>query len=61
MNTGTKEISAEELDNLIKQSASRKLTPEEKRAQRISYVMSIAGKFDDDTRREVEKIIDDEL
>lgn len=54
----TKEPGADELERLIKEAAGRKMTAEEKREQRITYIMSIAEKDDEATRREVEHIVD---
>ena len=56
--TKTKEPGADELERLIREAAGRKMTLEEKRAQRITYVMSIAEKDDEATRKEVERIVD---
>ncbi|MYD77326.1 MAG: hypothetical protein F4244_12165 [Gammaproteobacteria bacterium] len=56
--TKAKEPGTDELERLIREAAGRKMTPEEKRAQRITYVMSIAEKDDEATRKEVERIVD---
>ncbi len=48
----------DELITLIKAAAQRPMTPEEKRAQRISYILSVVGRDDESTKKEVEDYID---
>ena len=43
----------------MKKAAQRSMTPEEKRAQRISYILSVVGRDDDSTKKEVEDYIDE--
>ena len=48
----------DELIARMKKAAQRSMTPEEKRAQRISYILSVVGRDDDSTKKEVEDYID---
>ena len=49
----------DELIARMKKAARRSMTPEEKRAQRISYILSVVGRDDDSTKKEVEDYIDE--
>ena len=49
----------DELIARMKEAARRSMTPEEKRAQRISYILSVVGRDDDSTKKEVEDYIDE--
>ncbi len=49
----------DELIARMKKAAQRSMTPEEKRAQRISYILSVVGRDDDSTKKEVEDYIDE--
>lgn len=49
----------DELIARMKEAARRTMTPEEKRAQRISYILSVVGRDDDSTKKEVEDYIDE--
>ena len=42
----------------VQQAIHRPMTQEERREQRISYIMSAVGRDDEKTRREVEKCVD---
>lgn len=56
----TKErVGKDELIRRVQEAANKPLTSEEKREQRISYVLSVVGRFDDETRKEVEQIVDE--
>ena len=48
----------DELITHIKAAAQRTMTPAEKRAQRISYILSVVGRDDESTKKEVEDYID---
>ena len=48
----------DELITRMKEAAQRAMTPEEKRAQRISYILSVVGRDDESTKKEVENYID---
>ena len=48
----------DELIARMKEAARRSMTPEEKRAQRISYILSVVGRDDDSTKKDVEDYID---
>ena len=48
----------DELTTRIKAAAQRTMTPAEKRAQRISYILSVVGRDDESTKKEVEDYID---
>ena len=48
----------DELITRMKEAAQRVMTPEEKRAQRISYILSVVGRDDESTKKEVENYID---
>ncbi len=48
----------DELITRIKAAAQRTMTPAEKRAQRISYILSVVGRDDESTKKEVEDYID---
>ena len=48
----------DELITRMKEAAQRVMTPEEKRAQRISYILSVVGRDDETTKKEVENYID---
>lgn len=54
-----KQSKGDELANRVYEAAKQPLSSEEKREQRISYVLSTVGKFDDKTRKEVEKVVDE--
>ena len=54
-----KQSKGDELINRVYEAAKQPLSSEEKREQRISYVLSTVGKFDDKTRKEVEKVVDE--
>lgn len=49
----------DELINRVCEAAKQPLSSIEKREQRISYVLSTVGKFDDETRKKVEKVVDE--
>ena len=49
----------DELIARMKEAARRSMTPEEKRAQRISYILSVVGRDDDSTKKEIEDYIDE--
>ena len=49
----------DELIARMKEAARRSMTPEEKRAQRISYILSVVGRDDESTKKEVEDYIDE--
>ncbi len=49
----------DELIKRMKEAAQRPMTPEEKRAQRISYILSVVGRDDESTKKEVEDYIDE--
>ncbi len=49
----------DELIKRMKEAAQRSMTPEEKRAQRISYILSVVGRDDESTKKEVEDHIDE--
>ncbi len=49
----------DELIKRMKEAAQRSMTPEEKRAQRISYILSVVGRDDESTKKEVEDYIDE--
>lgn len=49
----------DELITRLKKAAQRPMTPEEKRAQRISYILSVVGRDDESTREEIENYIDE--
>ena len=48
----------DELITRMKEAAQRSMTPEEKRAQRISYILSMVGRDDASTKEEVENYVD---
>ncbi len=48
----------DELVKLLHEAARQKRSPEERRAQQISAVMSIVDNPDEETRKEVERIVD---
>ena len=50
---------SEDLFARLKEAASRQRTAEEKREQRVSYIMSAVGRSDDATRKEVESYLDE--
>ena len=52
-----KTIGDDELANRVYEAAKRSLSSEEKREQRISYILSAVGRSDDETRKEVEQIV----
>ena len=41
----------------MKEAASRQMTPEERKAQRVSFIISAIGRDDEATRREVEDYV----
>lgn len=49
----------DELITRLKKAAQRPMTPEEKRAQRISYILSVVGRDDESTKEEIENYIDE--
>ncbi|MDE0331091.1 MAG: hypothetical protein OXL41_04420 [Nitrospinae bacterium] len=49
----------DELIARLKKAAQRPMTPEEKRAQRISYILSVVGRDDESTKEEIENYIDE--
>ena len=57
--TMKKPVENDELTKRLQQAAGRSMTPEEKREQRISYILSTVGRFDEKTRKEVEAAIDE--
>ncbi len=59
MNVSKENLTDDELINRVYESAKQQLTSEEKREQRISYVLSTVGKFDEQTRKEVERVVDE--
>ena len=52
-------IDDDELIRRMYKSAKQPRTPEEKREQRTSFVLSAVGRFDEKTRNEVEKVVDE--
>ena len=51
-----------EKDDLIrrmKEAAGHQMTPEERKAQRVSFIISAVGREDDTTRREVEGYVNE--
>ena len=52
-------VGNDELITRLKEAAQRPMTPEEKRAQRISYILSVVGRDDESTREEIENYIDE--
>ncbi len=54
-----KSSKTDELEQRLYKSATLNLTPEERRAQRVSYLLSIADEIDDDTIKQAEKTIDE--
>ena len=52
-------VENDELITRLKEAAQRPMTPEEKRAQRISYILSVVGRDDESTREEIENYIDE--
>ena len=61
MNTlkSKKSSKTDELEQRLYKSATLKLTPAERRAQRVSYLLSIADEINDDTIKQAEKTIDE--
>lgn len=57
--TTNKQNKDDELINRVYEAAKQPLSSTEKREQRISYVLSTVGKFDDETRKKVEKVVDE--
>lgn len=57
--TTNKQNKDDELINRVYEAAKQPLSSIEKREQRISYVLSTVGKFDDETRKKVEKVVDE--
>ena len=52
----------EKKDDLIRRmekAASRQMTSEERKAQRVSFIISAVGRDDDDTRKEVESYVNE--
>ena len=49
----------DELLRRVKEAASRPMTSEEWRAQRVSFIISAVGRDDDSTRKEVEEYVND--
>ena len=49
----------DDLVERLRQAAQRPMSPEERREQRISYILSAVGRFDEKTRKEVEAVIDE--
>ncbi len=43
----------------MKRAAKRQMTPEERKAQRVSFIISAVGREDDTTRREVEGYVNE--
>lgn len=54
-----KDAKHDDLINRVYESAKLPLSKEDRREQRISYVLSVVGKFDEQTRKEVEQIVDE--
>lgn len=46
------------LDEVLREAAKREMTPEEKRAQRVSWIMGMLPKNSTTTRAEIQKRID---
>jgi len=56
----SKENRNEELFEKLYSPLDRELTAEEKRSQKISWLLSIAEDRDDQTIRQIERIVDEE-
>ncbi|MDE0204420.1 MAG: hypothetical protein OXP66_00100 [Candidatus Tectomicrobia bacterium] len=53
---------AAEQDDLferVREAATRRMSPEERKAQRVSFIMSAVGKEDSETRKEVENYVEE--
>ena len=48
----------DELFERVREAAARRMSPEERKAQRVSFIMSAVGKDDSTTRKEVENYVD---
>ena len=59
MNKSNKTAEKDDLTKKVYKAVKRPMSSEEKREQRISYVLSTVGKFDDETRKEVEQVVDE--
>ena len=49
-----------QLLDALQRSAGRKMSPEEKRQQRVSFIMGTMGDDNTITRQEIEKILDEQ-
>ena len=47
----------DELANRVYEAAKQPITSDEKREQRVSYILSAVGRSDDETRKEVEQVV----
>ena len=59
MNKPKETVRDDELINRLYEAAKQSLTPEEKREQRISYILSAVGRSDDETRKKVEQVVNE--
>ena len=57
MNKPKKTVRDDELAKRVYEAAKQSLTSEEKREQRVSYILSAVGRSDDETRKEVEQVV----
>ena len=53
----SKTAKKDDLIRRMKKAASRQMTPEERKAQRVSFIISAVGREDDTTRKEVENYV----
>ena len=58
MNLITDEQQTDELVRLLEEATKVKPTPEELREHRILYIMSCVGRFDEETRKAAEAVVD---
>ena len=55
----SKTAKKDDLIRRMKKAASRQMTPEERKAQRVSFIISAVGREDDTTRKEVENYVNE--
>ena len=58
--TGNSDLKTKEIEELLRQRAKRPLTPQEKQAQRLSFVMGMLPHDTTMTRQQVQDILESE-